>query len=56
MTKYEITMTFNYTIETDNIERTLEQFEFPSFPDLDMDTDVNFEGNTNVYGEVGDDE
>ena len=56
MSKYELTMTFNYTIETDSIERTLEQFEFPSFPDIDMDTAVNFEGNSNVYEKVGDDE
>lgn len=56
MAKYELTMTFNYTIETDSIERTLEQFEFPSFPDLDMDTAVEFQGNTNVYEIVGDNE
>jgi hypothetical protein len=52
MTKYELTMTFNYVINTDSIERTLEQFEFPSFPDLDMDVDVEFDSNTNIYGEV----
>jgi hypothetical protein len=56
MPKYEITMTFNYVINTDDIEKTLEHFEFPSFPDIDADIDVEFQGNTNVWKEVGADE
>jgi hypothetical protein len=56
MTKYEITMTFNYVINTDDIEKTLEHFEFPSFLDIDADTEVEFQGNTNVWKEVGADE
>ena len=56
MAKYEITMTFNYVINTDDMEKTLETFEFPSFPDLDADTDVEFQDNTNVWKEVVADE
>lgn len=50
MAKYQIAMRFVYVVDTDDIERTLEEFEFPTFPDLDGDTQVEFVDNINDYG------
>jgi hypothetical protein len=53
MAKYELTMRFTYEIETDDIERTMNEFEFPTFPDLeDDDNKVKFMDNINEWVEI----
>lgn len=52
MTKYEVTMKFNYVIDTDDIERTSKEIEFPLFPDLDSDNAVEFSGSIIDWEEV----
>lgn len=51
MPKYQISMEFTYVVETDDIERTLNEFEFPVFPYPGEDK-VEFIDNLNTYGEV----
>jgi len=51
--KYHLKMVFHYEIVTDDIERTLNEMEFPTFPDLIEDYQVEFLDNLNHYGEVG---
>jgi hypothetical protein len=45
-------MKFHYIIETDDIERTLNEFEFPVFPYPADEDKVVFDGNTNDYHEI----
>lgn len=45
-------MVFHYEVVTDDIERTLNEMEFPLFPDLPEDDQVSFLDNLNHYGEV----
>lgn len=52
MKKYHLKMVFHYEVVTDDIERTLNEMEFPTFPDLKEDHQVNFLDNLNHYGEV----
>lgn len=52
MKKYHLKMIFHYEIVTDDIERTLNEMEFPTFPDLEEDYQVEFLDNLNHYGEV----
>ena len=52
MAKYELTMRFTYEIETDNIERTMNEFEFPTFPDFEDDDKVKFMDNLNEWVEI----
>jgi hypothetical protein len=52
MPKYNLYMTFEYEVETDDIEKTLNEFEFPTFPDIEDDAKVSFLFNTNNYTEV----
>lgn len=52
MPKYSITMKFHYVVETDDIERTLNEFEFPVFPYPADEDKVVFDGNTNNYYEI----
>ena len=52
MPKYSILMKFHYIIETDDIERTLNEFEFPVFPYPGDEDKVVFDGNTNDYHEI----
>ena len=53
MAKYELTMRFTYEIETDDIERTMNEFEFPTFPDIgDDDANVVFIDNINEWTEI----
>ena len=54
MKKYEITMRFSYTIETDDIERTMNEFEFPVFPYPEDENKVKFLDNLNEWVEVND--
>lgn len=48
--KYELYMRFNYVIETDDIEATMNEFEFPLF-DKEGDKAV-FIDNINTWTEV----
>lgn len=50
MGKYEIYMRFNYVVETDDIEKTMNEFEFPLFK-LDDDK-AKFIDNINTWTEV----
>ena len=50
MAKYLLEMRFSYTIETDDIEATMREFEFPLFP-LEDDC-VEFLDNINSWEEV----
>lgn len=52
--KYSLKMVFHYTIETDDIERTLREFEFPSFPypEDEDESKIIFEDNLNEYVEI----
>ncbi len=53
MAKYELTMRFVYEIETDDIERTMNEMEFPTFPDIDDDdNNVKFMDNLNRWVEI----
>ena len=52
MPKYSITMKFHYVVETDDIERTLNEFEFPVFPYPADEDKVEFDSNTNDYYEI----
>ena len=52
MAKYELMMRFTYEIETDDIERTMNDFEFPTFPDLEDDDKVKFMDNLNEWVEI----
>ena len=53
MAKYELTMKFTYEIETDDIERTMSEMEFPTFPDIgDDDNNVTFMDNLNRWVEI----
>ena len=52
MPKYSILMKFHYIVETDDIERTLNEFEFPVFPYPADEDKVVFDGNTNDYHEI----
>lgn len=52
MKKYHLKMIFHYEIVTDDIERTLNEMEFPTFPDLTEDSQVEFLDNLNHYAEV----
>ena len=52
MAKYELTMRFAYEIETDDIKRTMNDFEFPTFPDLEDDDKVKFMDNLNEWVEI----
>ena len=53
MKKYHLQMIFHYEIVTDDIERTLNEFEFPTFPDLaESDENVSFIDGTNNYYEI----
>ena len=53
MAKYELTMRFSYEIETDDIERTMNEFEFPTFPDIgDNDNNVKFQDNINEWVKI----
>lgn len=52
MAKYELTMRFTYEIKTDDIERTMNEFEFPTFPDLEDDDKVKFMDNLNEWVEI----
>ena len=49
MAKYSVSMKFHYIIDTDDIERTLNEFEFPVFPYPTEEDKVIFDGNTNDY-------
>mgnify|MGYP006278714169 CR=1 FL=1 len=51
MPKYQIEMNFTYEVETDDIERTLKEFEFPLFNYPDQDS-AEFIDNTNKWMEV----
>ena len=42
MKAYKVYLTFEYEILTDDIVRTKEQYEFPTFPDLMEDEQVEF--------------
>ena len=44
-------MEFTYVVDTDDIERTLNEFEFPVFPYPDEDK-VEFIDNKNTYGVI----
>lgn len=55
MPKYSILMKFHYIVETDDIERTLNEFEFPVFPYPADEDKVIFDGNTNDYHEIKED-
>ena len=55
MPKYSISMKFHYIVETDDIERTLNEFEFPVFPYPADEDKVVFDGNTNDYHEIKED-
>lgn len=52
MKKYHLKMIFHYEIVTDDIERTMNEMEFPTFPDLLEDHQVNFLDNLNSWEEV----
>ena len=52
MKKYNLKMVFEYEIVTDDIERTLNEMEFPTFPDLVEDYQVEFLDNLNTWTEV----
>jgi hypothetical protein len=45
----DVTLTFNYRIKTDDIQRTISKYEFPIFPDLNCDTDVEFVDGTATW-------
>jgi len=45
-------MKFHYIIDTDDIERTLNEFEFPVFTYPAEESKVIFDGNTNDYYQV----
>ena len=49
---YQVSLTFEYVIMSDDIERTKEQYEFPTFPDLDSDDAVEFESGTERWVEI----
>lgn len=49
MPKYSISMKFHYIVDTDDIERTLNEFEFPVFPYPSDEEKVIFDGNINDY-------
>lgn len=42
-------MVFDYEIVTDDIERTMNEMEFPTFPDLLEDDQVKFLDNINRW-------
>jgi hypothetical protein len=48
MPKYEIYMRFNYVVETDDIEKTMNEFEFPLF----NEAEAKFIDNINTWREV----
>lgn len=52
MKKYRLNLTFEYDIITDDIERTKEQYEFPTFPDLMEDEQVEFIMGTESWEEL----
>lgn len=45
----DVTLVFNYRIKTDNIQRTMNEYEFPTFPDLNSDTNVEFVDGTATW-------
>jgi hypothetical protein len=48
MNKYEIYMRFNYVVETDDIEKTMNEFEFPLFNGVKAE----FVDNINTWREL----
>lgn len=52
MPKYQINMRFVYTVETDDIERTMNEFEFPVFPYPSDENKIEFIDNINEWGEI----
>lgn len=52
MTKYEITMRFVYEVETDDIEKTMNEFEFPLFTYPGGDDKAVFIDNLNEWREI----
>ena len=52
MKKYRLEMVFHYEIVTDDIERTMSEMEFPTFPDLTEDDRAEFLDNLNKWEEV----
>jgi hypothetical protein len=48
---YNVSLTFSYTIRTDDVERTKRDYEFPTFPDLIDDDAVEFIDGTETWEE-----
>ena len=52
MKKYQIYMRFTYEVETDNIEKTMNEFEFPLFTYPKGDDKAVFIDNINEWTEL----
>lgn len=53
MTKYEVTTTQNWVIETDDIQTVLENLEFSDFP-VGLIGEAEFVDGVNTYGVIED--
>jgi len=49
---YRVSLSYDYVIKTDDLERTKRDYEFPTFPDLDSDDAVEFDSGTESWDEM----
>ena len=52
MKAYKVYLTFEYEILTDDIVRTKQQYEFPTFPDLMEDEQVGYIHSTSEWNDM----
>ena len=49
---YRVSLSYEYIIKTDDLERTQRDYEFPTFPDLDSDDAVEFDSGLESWDEL----